>query len=483
MQALNRQTAGNIVRNPERILQFGEGNFLRAFVDWMVDKMNKQAGFNAGVVAVQPIERGMAARLNAQDGLYHLVLQGIREGRPVREATLVDCINRALDPYRQFDQYMALAANPELRFIVSNTTEAGIVLDEDDTPDMRPPNSFPGKLTVFLYRRYRLFNGAADKGFIIFCCELIDRNADKLKDHVLAHARRWGLEPEFLDWIGSANTFCNTLVDRIVPGFPGDRIDAVQQELGYRDELVVEGEYFHLWVIEAPAWVEREFPAQQAGLNVIFTDDMSPYRERKVRILNGVHTASFAVSSLYGLETVQQSIEHPVVGRFMREVVSEEICPNILMPRKPLQQFADSVLERFHNPFIKHLWQSIALNAVSKWETRVLPSLHDYHARTHQLPEKIVFSLAALIAYYRGEFAGRPIPVQDSPQVSDAFKKAWSAYDGSRDSVDRLVRAVLCPGQCWTRDLNAVDGLAGRVAERLYAVQTDGIEQALARLW
>jgi tagaturonate reductase len=482
MQALNRRTARNTTDYPEKILQFGGGNFLRGFFAWMVHRMNRCTDFNAGITVVQSVEQVSAARLEDQDGLYHLYLHGMRDGQPFRDVTLIDCIGRALSPNRHFDDYFQIAGNPDLRFVVSNTTEAGIVFDEGDTPDRRPQRSYPGKLAAFLYRRYRLFSGAADKGLIIFCCELIEGNGDTLKQYVLEHARRWGLDTGFLDWIVEANVFCNTLVDRIVPGYPADRIDGIQRELGYRDEMVVEGEHYHLWVIEAPPWVEEAFPARRAGLNVIFTDDLSPYRERKLRVLNGAHTASFAVSRLHGLDTVRESVEDSFVGRFMREVVFDEIGPNMDMPQESVRAYAEAVFERFHNPYIKHRWQSIALNAVSKWRIRLLPSLLDYQARTGALPERIVFSLAALIAYYRAGPAGRAFELQDDPDVIDVFQKAWSVYDGSRASLGEVAGAALASRLCWQRDLNAIDGLAGRVADHLFAIETRGLEEALAPL-
>lgn len=479
MKTLNRQTATGTRRYPEKVLQFGEGNFLRAFVDWMVDKMNKQAGFDAGVVVVQPIESGLTDLLDSQDGLYHLYLQGVKNGRPVKEVALIDCIVKALNPYTQFDEYFRVIENPELRFIVSNTTEAGIVFDENDTLDMQPQRSFPGKVAALLYRRFKAFAGSPDKGFVIICCELIENNGDMLKNHVLRHAKRWGLEQGFIDWINNANTFCGTLVDRIVPGYPKDRIDQIREELGYNDRLVVEGEFFHLWVVEAPPWLEKEFPAGKAGLNVIFTKDMTPYRERKVRILNGVHTASFAVSYLSGVRTVQESVEDPLISRFMKQVIFDEICPNVNLPAEEVKAFAEEVLDRFHNPYVRHFWKSIALNSMSKWETRVLPSLLDYRARTGLLPKKIVFSLAALIAYYKGETRAEIIDVEDNEDILALYKDAWAGYDESFESVESAVRKVLAYHRNWKMNLNEIEGLTALAARYLFAIQKRGMREAL----
>lgn len=479
MKTLNRQTVPRSKHYPEKFLQFGEGNFLRAFVDWMVDKMNREAGFNAGVAVVQPIEQGMADLLNAQDGLYHVYLRGMKGGKPVREVALIDCIGRALNPYTQFDEYLKLAENPALRFVVSNTTEAGISFDEADTLDMRPQRSFPGKVTALLYHRFRTFAGASDKGLAIICCELIERNGDMLKKYVLRYAGKWGLEREFIDWVTGANAFCSTLVDRIVPGFPKDKIEQIHEELGYNDRLVVEGELFHLWVIEAPAWVEKEFPADKAGLNVIFTNDMTPYRDRKVRILNGAHTASFAVSYLSGVETVRESMEDPVISRFMRQVVFNEICPNVNLPQNEVKAFAEQVFDRFYNPYVRHFWKSIALNSMSKWETRVLPSLLDYRAKTNRLPKRTVFSLAALIAYYKGEHRGTSFDVEDSDDILELYKDAWSGYDDNPATAESVVRKVLAYRKNWKMDLNEVEGLTALTAGYLLAIRKQGMREAL----
>ncbi|MCB0587229.1 MAG: tagaturonate reductase, partial [Phaeodactylibacter sp.] len=273
LQPLNKQVADKATL-PVRILQFGEGNFLRAFVDWIIHRMNKDIDFQAGVAVVQPIDRGLISLLNEQDGLYTLYLKGIRDGNVVSEHELIECIQQGIDPYQDPEAYLREARNPTLRFIISNTTEAGIAFNEADKLEDHPQDSFPGKLAAFLYRRYQHFTGAPDKGCIIIPCELIDRNGDKLKEVLFQYADLWNLEAGFAKWLETSCIFCNTLVDRIVPGYPKDRIEEIWQELGYKDQLVCEGEQFHLWVIEAPESVHREFPADKAGLNVLFTDNM-----------------------------------------------------------------------------------------------------------------------------------------------------------------------------------------------------------------
>lgn len=479
MLKLNRSTVKNLPVYPERILQFGEGNFLRAFVDWMVTKMNQNAGFNSGVVVVQPIERGMVDMINAQDGLYHVYLKGIKDGKPIKEFTLVDSITRGLNPYTQLDEYKALIDSPELRFIISNTTEAGIALDEKDRLDMKLQNSFPGKMTALLYQRYQTFKGDPSKGLIIICCELIDRNAYFLKKYILKHAENWKLEPEFLIWLNNSCTFCNSLVDRIVPGFPKDEIDAIQHELDYEDNLVVVGEYFHLWVIEGPDWVEKEFPAIKAGLDVKFVKDMKRFREQKVQVLNGCHTGSYAVSFLSGMETVREAFENLEVGHFMQEMVYDEVLPVLDGTDKELTTFANKILERFRNPYIRHLWQSIALNAMSKWETRNLPTLLNYYESHQMLPQKIVFSLAAMIAYFKGESNGVSYKVQDDQWILDFYEEAWAVCDGRPISIEALVKKVLSLDKVWKQDLNNVPNLTISVTCYLFLIEQVGMKKAV----
>lgn len=464
--------------HPERVLQFGEGNFLRAFVNWMIHEMNQKAGFDAGVTVVQPIDRGLVDMLNAQDGLYTVCLTGIKNGQAVQEQTLVDCIQRGINPYHDFLSYLATAHNPELRFIISNTTEAGIAFDNEDKLKDAPPGSFPAKLTRLLYERFQAFDGDASKGLIIIPCELIDRNGDILRNVVQQYADLWKLSTEFKNWVEKACTFCNTLVDRIVPGYPKDRISELQETLGYEDKLITEGERFHLWVIEAPAWVEEEFPAKKAGLNVIFTNDMTPYRTRKVRILNGAHTAMVPVAYLYGLRTVRETVEDHVLGKFVSELVYEEIIPTLDLPESELKSFAADVLDRFRNPYIKHFLISIALNSTSKFETRVLPSLLEYVNRKGALPRRIVFALAALIRFYKGStVAGEAIMLNDDADRLAFFYKAWEQYE---QDLSGLAQVVLARTDFWGQDLNQISGLHHLLTVYLQKMELNDFKTALA---
>lgn len=479
MKKLNRTSATETKSYPTKILQFGEGNFLRAFTDWMVNKMNKEIGFNAGVDVVQPLATGMVDMLNAQDGLYHVYLKGIKNGKPITEYSLIDCINQGINPYTEYEKYQQAILNPDLRFVFSNTTEAGISWDENDSLSMQPQNSFPGKVTALLHARYQHFGGAKTKGLIFFACELIDRNGDILKELVLRHAENWKLEQEFINWMNESCCFCSTLVDRIVPGFPKDEIKEIQQELGYEDNLVVVGEYFHLWVIEAPEWVQNEFPAEKAGLDVKFVKDMKRFREQKVQVLNGCHTGSYAVSFLSGIETVREAYENLEVGNFMKELVYDEVLPALDGSEKELQKFANKILERFSNPFIRHQWQSIALNAMSKWETRNLPSLINFQKTHNMLPQKLVFSLAAMIAYFKGEQRGECYPVQDDKWILDFYKEAWAVCDSRPVSMYQLVEKVLSLDKVWKQNLNDIPNLTITVSHYLFLIEQVGMKRAV----
>jgi len=466
---------------PERILQFGEGNFLRAFANWMIHKMNKEAGFDAGVVAVQPIDQGLVKMLNDQDGLYTLYLNGIKNGEVISEHEVIDCIQRGLNPYTNYEEYLAIADNPDLRFVISNTTEAGISYSEGDQLEDAPAKSFPAKLTALLFKRFETFKGDASKGLIFIPCELIDRNGDNLRRIILQYAQEWNLGNDFTAWLENDNIFCNTLVDRIVPGYPKSKIDEITKELGYKDNLVVEGEQFHLWVIEGPESVKDEFPSESTGLNVVFTDNMEPYRTRKVRILNGAHTSMVPVAYLYGIETVRESVEDEVIGQYIKDVIFNEICPTLDLPEAELNSFANDVLDRFKNPYLVHALMSISLNSISKFKTRVLPSILEYQKRKNALPEKLVLSFAALIAFYKGEVNGKTIALNDDKEVLDFFNTTWSGYNGSEDSLNTLATTVLSKSDFWGQDLTEIAGLTEDVARNIGVILNGGMKAALAK--
>lgn len=479
---LNKSIYKDYKKYPERVVQFGEGNFLRAFVDWMIDKMNKELDYNTGVLIIQPRNKDTVYRLNEQDGLYTLLLNGIEKGQIVEKKEIINCISRGINTYKEFDTYLKAAEDPNIRFIVSNTTEAGIVYEETDRFEDTPPESFPGKLTRFLYHRFKTFNGDASKGLLILPCELIDNNGDTLKEIVLKLAENWGLEEDFAQWVEDANIFYNTLVDRIVTGYPKDNIDDLEKELGYEDDFLVQGEIFHLWVIEGPDQIKEEFPADKLGLNVLFVDDLTPYRERKVRILNGAHTSMVPVSYLYGLETVRESIEDEVVGKFIKSAIYDEIIPTLDLREEELLEFADAVVDRFKNPFINHYLMDISLNSMSKFKTRVLPSLLEYNKRKDTLPEKLVFSLAALIYFYKGERMGEIINLSDDKEILTFYKEIWNEYNGTQESIETIVEEVLGLESLWEEDLNNIVGLKEKTVDYLGKIIDKGMEETLKEM-
>ena len=415
------------MNDKERVIQFGEGGFLRSFADVFIHKMNEQGLYDGKVVVVQPIAKGLIPVINEQKGVYHQFLRGIDDGKVVDECIEVHSISRGVDPYTNYAEFLKLAVNPDMQVIISNTTEAGIeYLGTEELTDA-PPKSFPAKLTALLYARYR----AGLPGFVILSCELIDNNGGELLKCVLQYAELWKLPEDFTAWLKTENHFCNTLVDRICTGYPKDEVEALTERLGQTDRLMNTAEIFHLWVIEGNH--EAVFPLQAAGINVIWTDDVKPYKKRKVRILNGGHTSMVLGARLYGLSTVKECLDDPVVSRFLKKAMFEEIIPTLGHEEEDIP-FGNAVLERFANPFVKHQLLSIALNSVSKFKARVLPTILEYREQRGCLPKALTFSLAALIAFYRTDEAN------DNADIMAYMKTA-------------AVRDILARQDYWGQDL------------------------------
>jgi tagaturonate reductase len=482
---------------PERVLQFGEGNFLRAFVDWMLERMNQQGLFGGRALLVQPIADGRAEAINRQSGLYTVLLRGVENGELVETREVVSSVSRCLDPYSEYDAFIQSAAQPELRFIVSNTTEAGIRVDPEDRFDARPARSFPGKLTQWLYARFWHFAGDPAYGVVVLPCELIERNGDALLRAVEETARAWQLPAEFIAWLRQGSVFTNTLVDRIVTGYPAAEAPRLEQELGYRDELLVAAERFHCWVIESPRPLEKELPLAAAGLNVIWTQDITPYRERKVRILNGAHTLLAPAAFLAGKSTVRESMEDPLFRRYVERALSDEILGTLKLPPAEVSSFAASVLERFVNPSIQHQLISITLNSVSKYKARLLGSLVDNHAKASRVTPRLAFALAALFAFYRGRelangalhserSAGEPYQIKDDAHVLEYFRDTWAAAPSGPCSATfcaDMVAATLAREDFWgVLPGPLASELSQAVASHLHAIATHGTRVALERL-
>jgi len=488
-----KAACGTLKTFPEKIVQFGEGNFLRAFVDWQIDILNESGLFGGQVLVTQPIKQGMAAELQKQDCLYTVILRGVEGGKVVESRRIITAINRAINPYDQWAELVKAFRGDDLRFAVSNTTEAGIAyVEEPYTPGVCP-NSFPAKVANLLFERFESFKGDAKKGIVFLPCELIDRNGDNLRKTVLQHAKAWKFSADFVKWVEKANYFCNTLVDRIVPGYPKAEAARIVNELGYEDNLLVAAEYFHVWVIEGPAHLGEEIPFHKAGLNVIWTDDMTPYRTRKVRLLNGAHTSSVLGAFEAGLNTVREMVDDPICGAFLRKAVFDEILYQVPLPPMERKAYADSVLERFSNPFIRHELLSISLNSVSKWKVRVLPSLLDSQKSFGKLPPALSFSLAALIWFYDGEpvsaneLRGRrnrqPYPIKDDAPVLAFFAEAWKkASDLKPESLRTLAVTTMARKDFWGQDLNEIPGFTDLVATGLQKIATFGMRATLAEI-
>ncbi len=470
---LNRENSGLTEKLPIKFLQFGEGNFLRAFVDYLIDKMNKEADFNAGVAVIQPTQGGLVDMLEEQNNLYTLFIRGVKKGEIVDDQRVISAIQRSLSPYTHYQEYLDLAKGEDLEFILSNTTEAGIAFDESETTlEAGPHKNFPAKVTAFLYERFKHFQGAEDKGLHIIPCELIENNGLTLKKYILQYAQLWNLEEGFANWVENSNSFHNTLVDRIVPGYPREEKDEYEAKFDYDDNLMVVCEAFLLWVIEGDDKLRAKIPFDKIDDQVLIVDDITPYRTRKVRILNGAHTAMLAFSILDGKETVKEAIDAEFAGKFISDTVYNEIIPTLDLSKEELTAFAEEVFDRFRNPFLKHQLSSIALNSVAKFKVRVLPSLLQYVDDKKELPTNLTFALAALIRFYQGEFNGKTLPVMDDAPVLDRFKAIWSTND-----LGEVVKATLSETSFWDQDLTQIPGLAEAVTKALKEIDANGIEQ------
>lgn len=472
---------------PERVLQFGEGNFLRGFVDYFFDMANEKSGFNGKVLLVQPIDGGLSALINAQAGLYTLYLRGLEKGAMVNERRIISSVSRCINPYAAYEALLTAAANPDLRYIVSNTTEAGIAWNDTCRYHDAPPESFPAKLCRFLHERWKVLSGGKGTGMVILSCELIDDNGKLLEKYVYRHAKQWGLETEFSRWLEDECLFCSTLVDRIVTGYPRAEADALNAENGYIDNCYDVGEVFGLWIIEGPAWLENELPFMRAGLPVKVVADHAPYKKQKVRLLNGAHTTIVPAAFLCGQNIVRDSMHDADMARFFRRAVWEEIIPAVPLPRKELEAFAIAVEERFKNPFLDHQLLSIALNTTSKWRTRVLPSLKDGLKQTGGVPKCLAFGLAAVIVFFSTAHIGAEGTVcgtrngKDYPLREDAAVVNFYLTNGAKPSVE-LTKLVLSRTDFWGEDLTALPELEVFVAETLEDIRKNGMRAALRRV-
>ena len=488
MQRLNKQISKAVDR-PVKVLQFGEGNFLRAFVDYMFDVTNEKTDFNGGVVIVKPIQFGNLDRFHEQECQYTLQLRGFENGQPKKVTRIITSVVDAVAAIEDYQKYEEYAKCETLRFVVSNTTEAGIVFDETDDFNALPPKTYPGKLTKILFDRFKAFNGAQDKGLILIPCELIADNGLNLKKCIMQFVDLWELGDEFKAWLESACSFCSTLVDRIVPGYPRDEADALCEEFGYEDQLIVTAEIFGLWVIESDKDLDalrKELPFDKAGLPVVFTKDHHPYKERKVRILNGSHTSFVLASFLAGNDLVKQSMDDPTIRKYMEETLFDEVIPTLSLAPEDCKEFAAAVSERFQNPFIKHKLLDISLNSVSKWEARCLPSFLGYVEKFGKLPKYLTFSIAALMSFYTSEKTGEmslvgnrngeEYTIRDDKDVLDFFKA------NSSKAPKEFTQAFLSTEKFFGQDLTKVAGLVDAVASYITDIRANGMRAVVEEL-
>lgn len=484
MELLNKAKTGKKER-PVKVLQFGEGNFLRAFVDYMIDIANEQGKFDGDIVLVKPITFGNLDRFREQESQYTVQLRGIVDGEPKKISRIVTSVTDVVDAYEEYEKYADYAKLDSLRFIVSNTTEAGIVYDDTDRMELNPPKTYPGKLTKFLYERYVHFHGDQEKGLVMLPVELIDDNGAHLEECVKKLAALWKLEDGFCKWLDSACVFTSTLVDRIVTGYPKDEAQALCEEFGYQDNLIVTGEPFALWVIESKKDISKEFPLPDAGLPVIFTDNQKPYKQRKVRILNGAHTSFVLASYLCGNDIVLESMQDALILNFMKATIFDEVIPTLTLPKEELEEFAQAVITRFHNPYVKHSLLAISLNSVSKWRARCMPSFLGYLDKEGKLPTHLTFSLAALLAFYTGtEIRDKAlIGHRDGAEyqiLDDAAVLEFFAQNSTKPNAE-YVHAVLANTDFWGQDLSALNGVEEAVASYLDDIRELGMRAAMEK--
>jgi len=480
--------AGYILKDaPEKVMQFGEGNFLRAFVDYWFDMSNEKAGWNGKCCLVQPIPMGLTELINEQEGLYTLYLRGTENGEKVDRKRVISSVSRCVNPYTEegFRAVMELAVSDDLEYVVSNTTEAGIVYDPACQATDKPCASFPGKLTQVLYKRWQ----AGKSGLVILSCELIDNNGKELQKCVNQYIDQWGLEDDFRAYINERCTFCSTLVDRIVPGRirDGQEVARLEAENGYADPLTDVGEVFGVWNIEGPAWLEDQLPFKKAGLNCIVVPDVTPYKKRKVRILNGAHTGFVLGAYLGGYDIVRDCMFDDAVRGYMNKMLYEEVVPILPLDKEDCKQFAAAVQDRFNNPFINHELMSISLNSTSKWRARNMPSFLEYIEAFGKLPTCLTMSFAAYIAFFSNEIqelneTGLVCrrPKGNTYVCSDDRWALEFYYEHRNDSVEELVHAVMTNEQMWGQDLTGIAGFEAATVENLKKIRAEGAIAAYA---
>ncbi|WP_145319072.1 tagaturonate reductase [Paenibacillus xylanexedens] len=479
-----------IMERPVKVLQIGEGNFLRGFADWMLHESARQGKFHGSVAVTQPRPGGKAKleQIRDQDGLYTMITRGLSQGKPVERTELISIFSQCINPYEEWEAFLNLAELPSLEFVISNTTESGLKYTYADYIEGEPVQSFPGKLTVFLHQRYLKFDGDPSRGLIHLPCELLEGNGDVLRSCVLRHSEDYGYSDGFRSWIENHNDFLNNLVDRIVTGAPTqEEADSLTNRWGYEDQLINTAEPYHFWAIQGDESLDKKLPLKQAGLNVHWVKDLKPFQVRKVRILNGAHTLMSSLGILQGKQYVRETMEDPHFGPWIRDAVHQEIVPALDMPDHHLEQYAEEVFERFLNPYIDHKLQDIALNTIGKFKVRVLPTLLAYEQNQGSWPERLIQGFAGLVCLYRPvntlegykgqRLNGEAVLLRDDPDVLAALAAHWEGYDSlhrNQEQLSNRVAAVLSDTLIWGENLDAREGLRAAVVREISLLEGEG---------
>jgi tagaturonate reductase len=476
LKELNRKNFPSELDNGvPKIILFGEGNFLRAFIGFIIEKLNVTTDFNGLITSVQPIEKGLGELINSQNGLYTIITKGVLNKKTINTFELIHILKEVINPYNDYEKYNKLATDKNYQIIISNTTEAGISCDDNDNFDDEPPKSYPAKLTKLLFNRYK----AKLNGFIFLPCELIENNGEVLKKTILQTAKKWQLSSEFIQWIKNENIFCSTLVDRIVPGYPKNDSDEICQKIGYTDKLLVNTEPFLLWVIKCLAQEKQKIlnviPLDKFNDgNIIFTENLDTFRQRKVKLLNGPHTFMVPLGLLSNIETVKQVLENADLNELVKKVMKNEICPTIDLPENELENYSKSILERFSNPFVEHKLESIVLNSLSKWVTRLLPTLKTYYTKYNKLPQGIVFSYSALLQMYAN---ADNYPVQDNEEFVNKIKNAFV----NEKDVLNAVKNILSMENIWGENLDKIPNFSKNITYNIELIRNTGIKDAIKK--
>lgn len=476
MRELNKKNVKKRIFT-EKIIQFGEGNFLRAFFDWIIWNIDNKTDFNGSIVMIPPTPRGNADRFNIQDSLFHVNTQGIENNKAQNNFDLIDCVSRTINCYNNFEEYIKLSESPDIRFVVSNTTESGIVFDETCRLKDKPAMSYPGKLTQLLFNRYKFFNGDKSKGLIILPCELILHNGKVLKNIIYKYIKLWKLPEDFKLWFEESCHIYSTLVDRIVTGFPKKEIKNIQKTLDFNDNLVAQAEIYHLWIIQAPQSLKEEIPLDIEGINIKIVPDESLYHLRKITLLNGPHTVLSPVSFLSGIDIVRDACQDSVISKYIHKVMFEELMPSLDMPKDELVQFANDVITRFKNPYIDHAVTSIMLNSFSKFKTRDLPSLKNFYNKNKSLPKGLVLGLAAIIIYYKGgkREDGTIYEASDSFEIISFIKNCFNEEIETSAKVKKILSATFI----WNEDLNKINGLCDLLTNFVDSISKQGMSNTI----